>query len=230
MTSIPQIIAQNRQPKRRDLYTEFILWTAMPSEEKKKLGLEWQMDFAKHHNVEESTLSRWKRRADFEVRVDAILKMWGADKTPDVVHAIYKTALKGNPLSQKLYLQYFKGFSEKTEVQHTAKVEVGVNDIRFIIDGLPEPERSKFHGYIREIVDYANAVKNARELDETVWDEQPAESVLDEADHDAQDISEQGANELAARYSRSVCADMGDRRSGAASTSAHHRQGAARWW
>ena len=42
----------------------------------------------------------------------------------DVVLSIYRSALKGNPAAQKLWLQYVNGWSEKTETKLSGKVEV----------------------------------------------------------------------------------------------------------
>lgn len=213
-------------PNKNSLYTEFILWTAMPYQEKIKLGMEWQQDFAAYYKVAESTLWRWKKREDFEKRVDAILKMWATDKTPDVIHSIYRSAVKGNPFSQQLWLGYFKGYNPKkgSEEKSSGKVEIGENDIRFIINGLPEPMRTKYNEYITEIIIGANEVKNARTIDDIGWDEQRPENYLsDETDSDAQDIPDQRANVVAFGYTERVCKNM-ERK-----VSENYHQSSKRW-
>ena len=169
---------ENREPKRIDIYEEFVLWSAMPPSERMRLGIETQEEFVAFYKIGTNTPTRWKRRPDFELRVTALRREWAFGKTGAVIEGIYRSALKGNPFSQKLWLQYFLGFTERTETTTTNKVEVGVNDVRFIIDGLPEPECTKFHGYIREIVEFANMVKQAGTANPGVWDEQRLEEYV----------------------------------------------------
>lgn len=207
------------------MYTEFILWTAMPHPEKVKLGIETQQQFSEHYGLGINTPTRWKQRKDFEERVDKILKMWAIDKTPDVVHSIYRSAIKGNPMSQLLWLQYFKRFNPKTEVVNTHKVEISVNDIRFIIEGMPESYRPKFYGYIREIIDTGVTLRNSGELADGFPDEPELEDgVRGSADNDAQDLPERESDVLAASHPVSIRCDM------EWPTQSRHYQGAARWW
>lgn len=230
MTEQMPILANKSTPIKNSLYTEFILWSAMPEGEQIRLGLETQKAFAEFHNVEESTLSRWKNRADYEKRVDAILKMWSVGKTPTVIHGIYRAAVKGNPMSQLLWLQYFKNFSQKSEIEHSQKVEIGENDIRFIIAVLPEPYRSKFYGYIDEIIATTHEIRNAGEIDETNWSERPAGDLPQETDHDAQTLPDTGANEVPESDSASVRSDMGNNTGRRAFASASDYQSASRRW
>ena len=205
-----QKTAEKTLPNKGSVYLEFVLWTAMPYKEKERLGIENQNDFAAEYKVNITTLSRWKSRADFEKRVDAILKMWSTDKTPDVVHAIYRTAIKGNPLSQMLWLQYFKKFNPKKIEEEEKKVELSAGDIRHAIEQLPEQLKEKHYGYLRELAEDINAVRNARDIEDNDWYERPPEAIPDEADHDAQTLSnEDRPNEVAGRHKESVCTDMG---------------------
>lgn len=211
MTQVPQTdVRKAPSIKGGDIYTEFILWTAMPYSEKVKLGLETQGAFCQHHKINEVTPWRWKQRPDFEQRVDAILKMWSTDKTPDVIHAIYKAAIKGNPMSQLLWLQYFKKFSPKTEVEHTKKVEIGVNDIRFLINSLPEPLRSEHHANFRKLIEDAQRLRHVGQLkDAAIRDASQSPSGLsDEADNDAHDVSGKGSDAVAKSYPFSLRANM----------------------
>lgn len=220
--------SEKNYPYKRSIYTEFILWTAMPFSEKKNLGLEKQGQFADYYKVHPDTLTNWKKRDDFEQRVDAILKMWSTDKTPDVIHSIYRTAVKGNPLSQQLWLGYFKGYNpKKIADEKEEKVEVGVDDIRFIINGFPEPMRTKWNGIITEFIIQANALKNAREADPNVWDERPADGVSEQADTDARNVSSERAHEVAARYKGGIRSDLTANAYGPACASESDHQGTA---
>ena len=200
--------SDKREVKRQDIYEEFVLWSAMPPTERLKLGIETQEQFVEFYKIGINTPTAWKRRRDFETRVTALRKEWAFDKTNEVIYGIYRSAVKGNPHSQKLWLQYFLNFSEKQEIKQTNVVEVGVNDVRFIIDGLPEPARTKFRAQLRELIDYANAVKNARDADPAVWNERTPQPVLDAADDNmSEPATKETSTAVATRlnYSPSSC-------------------------
>lgn len=211
---------------RPDIYTEFILWTAMPPQEKYKLGIEHDYQFADHHHIDRVTLWRWKQRKDYEPRVDAILKVWSVGKTPDVIHGMYRAAVKGNPMSQMLWLQYFKKFNPKAaDEAEQKKVEIGVNDIRFLIETLPEPLRTKHLDNLRQLIDDAQHLRHAGQLeDQLVLASGAEDSLQGEADHDAQNVPGKRANEMASRDKARVCADMGRK------VSTYNYQSAERWW
>lgn len=228
MSQSTQMKATNPTPmKKPDVYREFILWTAMPPLEKQRLGLETQGAFCDEYKINRATAVRWKERPDFEERVDAILKMWSVDKTPDVIFGIYKAAVKGNPMSQLLWLQYFKKFNPKQEVEHTHKVEVGVNDIRFIIEALPEPLKSEHYANLRKLLEDGQRLRFAGELENSTRvidvDGTPG-PVSDEADHDAPDVPGERADAVATSHKASLCEDM------VWPAFTRHHQSASRWW
>lgn len=217
--------AENKAPVKADIYREFILWTAMPYAEKEKLGLENQGDFCEYYKIDKNTPTRWKQRPDFEDRVDKILKMWATDKTPDVVHSIYRSAVKGNPMSQMLWLQYFKKFNPKAPPEEEKKAMLAPGDIRYMIEQLPEPIKTKHYGYLRELAEDIAYVRSTGGIDDDNWSERPKDAVLVETDHDAQDVPDsKRANEMATRYPECVCSDL------VRKAPARHHQGAAWWW
>lgn len=225
MTQTLPKIAEKTSPNKGSIYTEFVLWTAMPWNEKEKLGLETQNDFAEYYSVDITTLSRWKRRPDFEQRVDAILKMWATDKTPDVVHAIYRTAIKGNPMSQLLWLQYFKKFNPRADTtEELQRSGGGVGDLKHLVDQLPEQMREKHYGYIRELLADISAFRNARDVESNDWHERPAQAILDETNHDASGVSSQRADAIPRSYKKGICTDM-ERQ-----VSTHNHKSAAWGW
>jgi len=190
-------------------YEEFILWYATPYTVKKKMGIETQKEFAAFYNLNEHTLSKWKERKEFTSRVRKLRDQWAFEKTMDVIQSIYQSSLKGNPHSQKLWMQVFEDFKEKSDVTNTEKVELSENDFRFIIDGLPEPMRSKYHGYITEIIVSANSVAGARSGDDVEWNAtRPEDTVFDEADQDARNVPDTGKDAVAVRYSERVCENL----------------------
>ena len=173
------------------VFDEFVIWCATPETMRIKMGIEEQKDFARIYSVSERTLTRWKNQPGFWQEVGRLHLDSAKMRTGTVIMAIYKSALKGNPISQITWMKIFEGYTEKSETTNTNKVEVGVNDIRFIIDGLPEPYKTKFHGYINEIVVTANAVRNASDPDDPVWSERPADDIQGQADNDAPDIPDE---------------------------------------
>lgn len=209
--SATRSIQKNGEIKRIDVYQEFILWTAMPPTEKGKLGIDTQTEFCEKYKISHNTPTRWKSRTDFINQVTELRRQWAFEKTSEVIQGIYLSALKGNPFSQKLWLQYFLGFTEKTETTVTGKVEMSENDIRFIINGFPEPERTKYHGYITEIIDHAYALRNARIVEDNVWDDRrPEDEIQDEANTDALDVPAERTNAVAVRHSGRASSNMGD--------------------
>lgn len=225
MTQLSVKKSEKLYPNKRDIYREFVLWTAMPYKEKERLGLETQEAFIAYYKIGANTPTRWKQRPDFEGRVDAILKMWSTDKTPDVVHSIYRSAVKGNPMSQMLWLQYFKKFNPKKEDTDEKKVVLTPADIRHMIEILPDELKQKHYGYLRELGEDIVAYRNARGDTDDDWDSRPEETVPDEADNDAQDISyEEQSDAVAKSYTPSVCADM------VYEVPARDNQSTSRWW
>lgn len=210
--------------QKASIYREFILWIAMPPDEQKRLGIENQKQFADYHKIDPKTLWNWKQRPDFEKRIDSLLKIWSNERTPSVIRGIYQSAVKGNPLSQKLWLGYFKGYSERQTIETETKVEISVNDIRFLIACLPEPERTQANEHLRQIANLAQSGRERGRLDEIELPEHGFEDLLlGEANIDAQGISRPAANELASGYSECVCGDL------VGPISAHNHQGSARW-
>ena len=153
-----------RRPYKDSAYEQFILWTAMPPVERMKLGIKTQEEFCKENGINQCTPSEWKKRPEFYKRVEALRKEWALDRTSDVIYGIYSSAVKGNDRSQKLWLQYFCGFTEKTEQKMTHAVEVTVNDIRFLINRLPPDLKKKHYAHLWELLTDAAILDREQEI------------------------------------------------------------------
>lgn len=210
--------------KKADVYTEYILWFAMPPEERFQLGIKTQTDFVERYGLSNNTPARWRDRRDFESRVDKIQRMWALDKTAAVIQGIYKAAVKGNPMSQMLWLQYFKKWNPKSEIEHTTKVEISNNDIRHLIEAMPEPYRSKHYGNFRELFSDAVYLRDSGRLEDGSVADEPADDVRGETDHDAPGLPEPKANGVARSYPTCLRCDL------VGGVSAYHNQGAAGRW
>lgn len=189
-------------------YDEFILWFASPPNIKRALGIDTQTEYAMQQNLAEATLSRWKARQDFEPRVRELRKKWAFDKTGEVIYGIYKAAVKGNDKSQKLWMQVFEGFTEKTEEVKTLKVEISPNDIRHIIQSLPDELQDKHYDNLRDLYIDAENVRRAGQLENSDIDLGFAEEILDETDNDAQVLQDERTDAVPYGYSTSVCSNM----------------------
>lgn len=227
--------------KKLDIFHEFVLWSALPPEERGKLGMENQTEFVAHYKINKETPTRWKSRPDFVAQVTELRRQWAFDKTGSVINGIYVAALKGNPFSQKLWLQYFLGFNETSEVKVTNKVEITMNDIRFLIEALPEPLKSKHYANIRELLSDSRANSDARNINTATLGEdydiggisgadRPEDTLPDYSNNDAQRLPSLRTNGMASCDQTSVRADMENRRTGAACQSSSHHQGTARGW
>lgn len=74
-------------------------------------------EFAKENGVSIDTLTDWKKLKGFfdEVKLAGLVS--NRNFSPEVIGGILRAAKKGNPASQKLWLQYFEGFTDKVEFE-----------------------------------------------------------------------------------------------------------------
>lgn len=213
-----------REVVKADIFEEYILWAALPLPKKKKIGVETQEDFADMWKISVRSLSRWNDRPEFEDRVRHLRRKWAFHATGDVMWGIYASALKGNDKSQKLWMQMFEGFTEKTEEIKTVRVEITVNDIRHIIEGLKEPLRTKHYDNLTQLLIDADTARQAGEYEDAVVIDGLEGEVSDEAGIDAQVVSDERPHKVSYRHSGSVCEDL-ERQ-----VSSNNYQSAARWW
>lgn len=208
-----------------DIFNEFAIWGSLPTEERYKIGAPKNLsEFAERYGVDNDTLTRWKKREDYIFKVEEAYRQWSRDKTADVFNGIYKAAVRGNPGSQLLYLQYFRGFNPKTEVVHTKKIEVGVNDIRYLIEQLPEELKKLHYANLQQLFDDAQHLRNTGQLENSAAPAIELEGdVQEQADNDAQVVPVARAYEIPSRYQECVCENM-ERQ-----VSAYNHQSAARW-
>ena len=149
--------AENKQVYKSDIYQEFISWSAMPPNERFKLHIMDQTDFAKAYNINKDTLTRWKNQPDFKSKVDKLRMEVGREKLSDIMYAIYLSAIKGNPKSQKLWMEYFTDFIPHKPGDKPKKpiVEMTEDDIRQIILYMPEYRHDQHFNAIQRIIDDA---------------------------------------------------------------------------
>jgi len=124
-------------------YKAFVKFYSLPSVfRQEKYGYRTEQDFAKDYDLCQDTLTEWKKRKEFNNDVDIQLAKWGADKTPDVLAALYRTILADGKASEvKLWLQYIKSWKEGMVLEGT--IETNENPLIELLDKLDEPTRNK---------------------------------------------------------------------------------------
>lgn len=109
----------------------------------------------------------WKDRADYWIRVKALRTEWARGRTGNVINAIYNAAIKGNPLSQSLWMQIFEDYDpkgKKEEVKNK-RPELSINDYRFLVEQLSDDKKNKYYNILTELIDDVNAITNAHDVE-----------------------------------------------------------------
>ena len=105
---------------------DYIRFMALPRVFRdKEWGFTTDEAFSKKYKVDTSTLYAWRKDPEFWKELKEIFKLWGKDRTPDVIAGMYKKAVsEGNAAEVKLWLQYFDDWKEKSEVNvHYAEIK-----------------------------------------------------------------------------------------------------------
>jgi hypothetical protein len=139
----------------------------LPPFAREQLGIRDQAGFAAHFGISEDTLTRWKQRPDFEAKVDKIRNAWALERMGGIYEAIFKSAVKGNAKSQRLWLQVFKEFPAKGKGD-VQQPEITQDDIRFLIGELPEEKREKYNIFLRDLL--ADVATMEKDLDSEIVD------------------------------------------------------------
>jgi len=152
--------SENKPVYKNDIYLEFVQWYALPYAYKiQTTGIKDQQQFAEQYQISKDTLSLWKKRPGFEKQVDSIRREWGLDRTPNVIEAVYRSAIKGSARSQKMWLQMMDP-DAFTKNKKTEPI-ISMDDIRFLISGLPELQQEKYNDFLRDLLaDCAQALED----------------------------------------------------------------------
>lgn len=197
-----------------DIFQKFLFWACLPEDERMRMGMETQEDFAKAHDVSEQTLSQWKQRDDYKLIRGRILADWGKHRTPTVLKSTYKSAIKGNVMAQMLWLQYFEGHSNKSAEKSADKdavvVQLTENDIRFLINLLPEESRKKYYGDLLHglLAELQHLRQTGHIQDAVIASDGPASDVSDEAHQPSQGVSDTGTHAVSSGDQDRVCENM----------------------
>ena len=153
--------SDSKEPNKVDVYEEFIIWSAMPPSERVKIGIETQEQFVEFYKIGINTPANWKKRPDFKSRVKQLRKDWAFGKVSAVLEGIYRGALKGNPQSQKLFLQICGEMPDNKKQEEPTPVEQS-ETIGSLINSLPEPLKEKYTEFVRDLIIDTNSLKKGK--------------------------------------------------------------------
>ena len=121
-----QIQSNNKEVLKLNEFRQFIEWYALPDIFRNP---KTQKEFAQKNNLNETTLVGWKKLDEFKKGVEGILKSWTWDKNRNVIASIYKSALKGNAASQRLWAEWQMNWIPKKGLVGEDGEEINVNII-----------------------------------------------------------------------------------------------------
>lgn len=98
-------------------YYEFVQWIATPEPFRDP---KTQMAFQEQYHISHDTLARWKHDPNFWDDVRRVWEGRARERSGTVIEALYmKIRNKPDPISIKLWMQLFEGFTEKSEQTQT---------------------------------------------------------------------------------------------------------------
>lgn len=162
--------------RRITAYNAFIIFMSLPDPDKavmmevpfneltkKYAYIPKQKDFAVKYGVHENTLTQWKKRKDFISSVDIKRKEWGLDKVPNVLAALYTRCIKyGMAYDVETYLAYYANWN-RTQVIKNVTDKFDVDDLRSIIQELPESKQKDAYTTLADIITQAELRRGEQE-------------------------------------------------------------------
>jgi len=149
----------NQNPKKSEKklykkadYREFVKFYALPTVfREEEYGFKTEKAFAEHYGLSQDSLTDWKKRPEFEKDVDEQLKKWGADKTPEVIAALFRTILKeGKAAEVKLWLQFMKNWREGIVLDQT--ITEKDNKLDKLLENASPEVREQFNETLKKIL------------------------------------------------------------------------------
>lgn len=125
-------------------FREFVRWCALPKRKRKSPDTDYastQKEFAEKRGMSSATLSKWKKREEYDELMQKITERWLADSIPQVVHAAREVATDPSPAGQKdreMLLDMANELGHKhLTVEHDGDVEhkVTMEDARTMSEG-----------------------------------------------------------------------------------------------
>ena len=149
-----------RKPYKSTIFGRFVDWIALPTSERINIGIETQKAFAKKYGVQERTLTEWKQRTDFgdQKREAQILRL--QNDTADVLEGLKNRCIRyGMAYDVELFLLYVEKWDRKHILEILSEVKLGDNDIRTLVDLLPENKQKLFYDTLTNLIAEAESAR-----------------------------------------------------------------------
>lgn len=157
--------------KNPKIYEAFVKFYAAPDPEKAmmfEIPLDYksgkfekipkEIDFARKYGISDRTLISWKKREDFQMRVDNEQKDWGLDKVSNVMAALYNRCVRyGFANEVELWLAYYKNWNRQQVVHHVHE-KFDMDDIRALLAPLPKEKQDEYIRTLNKIASESELV------------------------------------------------------------------------
>lgn len=184
------------EPFKDGTYEDFLVWFALPTTERQKAkGYNTVTEYSQYNDIDRTTLWRWRKSPEFRKRVNTIRKDWGDDMTAQVFDGWKMACMKGNPKAIELWLSYFHGFDKKNVHEVQTQQHVEPNDIRALIEELPEDEQEHYYITLAQLAARVRELRTARGY--TDAESQPAPDVQEQTYQLPQGAPDTRVNEMA---------------------------------
>ena len=113
-----------KKPTEREMLCRFVSLPKVYRQE--EFGYKNLTDFAKKYKVNPGTISDWLKEDEIKEKIRENWKVWGRDKTPDVLISLYRTAIREGKASEvKAWMQIVEDIKEEMpSTERPVKIEL----------------------------------------------------------------------------------------------------------
>jgi hypothetical protein len=158
---------EEREVREKSAYADFIHWSILTDDERKAAKEpKTQKGFAIKWQINEDTITNWKKREDYEERRGREFKHKLALEEPKIMESLVKRIHKyGQAMDVELWYALVKGWDKKRILEIKNPVVIGEGDIRLLIGKLPKEKQKSFYETLTKLMAEAqDAEENANEL------------------------------------------------------------------
>ena len=153
------------KPRKQDVFNRFANWMTLTTKERKTIGVETQLAFAKKYGVHNVTLTEWKKREDFNKLKQELQISRLQNSTADVLEGLKNRCVRyGMAYDVELFLLYVEKWDRKHVLEILGEIKLGDNDIRTIIGLLPEHKQKLFYDTLVNLIAEA---ESSRDIEST---------------------------------------------------------------
>ena len=155
---------EERAVREKSAYADFIHWSILTDDERKaNKEPKTQKAFAMKWEIDEDTITNWKKREDYEERRGKEFKSKLALEEPKIMESLVKRIHKyGQAMDVELWYALVKGWDKKKVLEVKNPVMIGEGDIRLLIGRLPKDKQKMFYDTLTTLMAEAqDAEENA---------------------------------------------------------------------